>query len=111
MPEGLPVSRPSAAPAPQPAVEAEPAPAAEDAEELVDITSPMVGTFYAAASPDSEDFVEAGARVTPEAVVCIVEAMKVMNEIKAECSGVIAEVVATNGQPVEYGQVLFRVKP
>jgi acetyl-CoA carboxylase biotin carboxyl carrier protein len=84
---------------------------AGDVEELVSITSPMVGTFYSAPSPDSEEFVDVGMRVTPETVVCIVEAMKVMNEIKADCSGTVVEIVATNGQPVEYGQVLYCVKP
>jgi acetyl-CoA carboxylase biotin carboxyl carrier protein len=77
---------------------------------LKDITSPMVGTFYRAASPDSSAFVDVGARVTEDTVVCIIEAMKVMNEIKAETSGVIAEVVAENSKPVQFGQVLFRVR-
>jgi len=80
-------------------------------QELVEIKSPIVGTFYVAPSPDSEPFVEVGSTVKPQTVVCIVEAMKVMNEIKAEASGTIVEVLATNGQAVEYGQVLFKVKP
>ena len=84
---------------------------AGDADGLVEVTSPMVGTFYAAPSPDSEPFVDVGTRVTAELVVCLIEAMKVMNEIKAECAGTVVELVALNGQPVEYGQVLFRVKP
>ncbi len=75
-----------------------------------DIVSPMVGTFYRAASPDAPSFVDIGKEVTEETVVCIIEAMKVMNEIKAETSGVIAEVVAENGKPVQFGQVLFRVR-
>ena len=82
------------------------APAAASKE----ITSPMVGTFYRAASPESPTFIEVGKEVNPETVVCIIEAMKVMNEIKAEVSGVIAEVVAENGKPVQFGQALFKVR-
>lgn len=78
---------------------------------LVDITSPIVGTYYATPSPDSDPYVEIGSRVEPNTVVCIVEAMKVMNEIKAEIIGTIAQVLVKSGQAVEYGQVLFRVKP
>jgi acetyl-CoA carboxylase biotin carboxyl carrier protein len=85
------------------------APAAE-ASSLKEITSPMVGTFYSSSSPEAAPYVEIGQTVTPETVVCIVEAMKVMNEIKAEVAGVIAEVAAENGMPVQYGQALFRVK-
>jgi acetyl-CoA carboxylase biotin carboxyl carrier protein len=89
--------------------------AAESAEQpqapdVVDITSPIVGTFYAAPSPDTEPYVEVGSRVTPDTVVCIIEAMKVMNEIKAETAGTIVEVLCQAGQAIEYGQVLFRVK-
>jgi len=73
------------------------------------IRSPMVGTFYTAASPDSPPFVKVGDPVGPESTVCIVEAMKVFNEIPAECSGKIAAVLATNGQSVEFNQPLFRV--
>ena len=80
-------------------------------ENLVEIKSSIVGTFYSAPSPDSEPYVELGSNVSPQTVVCIVEAMKVMNEIKAETSGTIAEILVTNGQAVQYGQVLFRVKP
>jgi acetyl-CoA carboxylase biotin carboxyl carrier protein len=75
-----------------------------------EIVSPMVGTFYRAASPDAPPFVEVGKAVTADTVVCIIEAMKVMNEIKAEISGVIAEVIAENGKPVQFGQALFRVR-
>ena len=82
----------------------------EGAMPLKDIVSPMVGTFFRAASPDSSPFAEVGKEVTEETVVCIIEAMKVMNEIKAEISGVIAEVVAENGKPVQFGQTLFRVR-
>ncbi|HEY8904080.1 MAG TPA: acetyl-CoA carboxylase biotin carboxyl carrier protein, partial [Chthoniobacterales bacterium] len=77
---------------------------------LKEITSPMVGTFYGSPSPDSPAYVSVGQTITPDTVVCIVEAMKVMNEIKAEVSGVIAEIVAENGKPVQFGQALFRVK-
>jgi acetyl-CoA carboxylase biotin carboxyl carrier protein len=77
---------------------------------LKDITSPMVGTFYRSPSPESGSFVEVGANVTEDTVVCIIEAMKVMNEIKAETSGVIAEVLVENGKPVQFGQALFRVR-
>ncbi|MFB3891933.1 MAG: acetyl-CoA carboxylase biotin carboxyl carrier protein [Phycisphaerae bacterium] len=99
----------AAAPAAAPAPAAQP-PAPEPAEKLIEIRSPMVGTFYAAPSPDTEAFVQPGTRVSDDSVVCIVEAMKVMNEIKAECSGEIVEVCVRNAQPVEYGQVLFRVR-
>jgi acetyl-CoA carboxylase biotin carboxyl carrier protein len=77
---------------------------------LKDIVSPMVGTFFQAASPDAAPFVDVGTKVNEDTVVCIIEAMKVMNEIKAETSGVIAEVVAENSKPVQFGQVLFRVR-
>ncbi len=97
---------PAAAAAP-----AAPAPAAAPAENLLEIKSPMVGTFYWAPSPDSDPYVKTGARVSSDTVVCIIEAMKVMNEIKAECAGTIVEVAVENGRPVEYGQVLFRVRP
>ncbi len=80
-------------------------------EGLLEIKSPIVGTFYEASSPDSGPFVELGSHVEPPTVVCIIEAMKVMNEIKAEVSGTIVEKVAKNGQAVEYNQVLFRVRP
>jgi len=92
--------------APSAATRAEQAP-----EELIDIKSPMVGTFYAAAGPDSDPYVAVGTAVSEDSVVCIIEAMKVMNEIKAECSGTVQEICVKNAQPVEYGQVLFRVKP
>jgi acetyl-CoA carboxylase biotin carboxyl carrier protein len=81
-----------------------------EASRLRDIVSPMVGTFFRAASPDAPPFVEIGKEVTEETVVCIIEAMKVMNEIKAETKGVIAEIVAENGKPVQFGQVLYRVR-
>jgi acetyl-CoA carboxylase biotin carboxyl carrier protein len=71
----------------------------------------MVGTFYATPSPDSEPYVELGSHVTEQTVICIIEAMKVMNEIKAEVEGTIEEILVTSGQAVEYGHPLFRVKP
>jgi acetyl-CoA carboxylase biotin carboxyl carrier protein len=75
-----------------------------------DLPSPMVGTFYSAASPESSPFVTVGQQITPETTICIIEAMKVMNEIKAETSGVITEILAENGKPVQYGQALFRIR-
>ena len=105
-----PVALPAAAPAAvlPPAV----APAAVGAEEpgIVYVKSPMVGTFYRAASPESASFVEVGAAVTEKSVVCIIEAMKIMNEIQAEVKGTVVEVLVESGQPVEYGQRLFKVK-
>ena len=104
-----------AAYAPQPA-QAAPAPAlaapaaAEPKPLGREITSPMVGTFYSAPSPEASAFVEVGTEVTEDSVVCIIEAMKVMNEIKAETKGVIAEILAESGKPVQYGQALFRLK-
>ena len=104
-PQAIPASAPAAA-------VAAPAPAAEEpVSDLIDIPSPMVGTFYSASSPDSDAYVSVGDKIGGETLVCIIEAMKVMNEIKAECSGTIAEICIENAQPVEFGQVLFRVKP
>jgi acetyl-CoA carboxylase biotin carboxyl carrier protein len=80
-------------------------------DDLLDIKSPIVGTFYEGPSPDSDPYVDLGSHVNSQTVVCIVEAMKVMNEIKAEVSGLVVEKRVSNGQAVEYGQVLFRVKP
>jgi acetyl-CoA carboxylase biotin carboxyl carrier protein len=78
---------------------------------LVEVTSPMVGTFYRSPSPDSPPFVEVGSKVTTGDTLCIIEAMKLMNELEAELDGTIREVLVQNGEPVEYGQVLFRVEP
>jgi len=92
---------------------AQPAPAAEPADEtagLEIISSPIVGTFYRAPGPDKDPFVKEGSKVSPDSVVCIVEAMKLMNEIQAEVSGEIVKIFVENGQPVEYGQPLFGVK-
>jgi acetyl-CoA carboxylase biotin carboxyl carrier protein len=77
----------------------------------VDIKSPMIGTFYRAPSPESASYVEVGTEVNPDTVVCIIEAMKVMNEIKAEAKGVITQVMVENAKPVEFGQPLFRIRP
>ncbi len=78
---------------------------------LIDITAPIVGTFYASPSPDSANFVKVGDKVEQGKVLCIIEAMKLMNEIEAEISGTITEILVKNEEPVEYGQVLFRVSP
>ena len=86
------------------------APKAIESVPLREIVSPMVGTFYRSASPDVPPFVDVGKTVTEDTVVCIIEAMKVMNEIKAETGGIITEVVAENGKPVQFGQVLFRIR-
>lgn len=77
----------------------------------VEIKSPMIGTFYRAPSPESAPYVEVGTEVNPDTVVCIIEAMKVMNEIKAEMRGVITAVLVDNAKPVEFGQPLFKVRP
>jgi acetyl-CoA carboxylase biotin carboxyl carrier protein len=98
--------------APQaPAGERKPAESAADESNAILVRSPMVGTFYAAANPDSPAFVKIGDRVGPESTVCIIEAMKVFNEIPAECAGRIAAVLAQNGDAVEFNQPLFRVEP
>ncbi len=83
----------------------------ETDEDLIEITSPMVGTFYRAPSEGAEPYVTVGSVVEPDTVVCIVEAMKVMNEVKSEVSGEIVEILVQNAEPVEFGQVLFLVKP
>lgn len=92
---------------------ATPAPVLEtdDEDGLVRIESPMVGTFYSAANPDSPPFISVGATVAPETVVCLIEAMKIFNEIKAECSGTVRKVLVKGGDAVEFGQTLFLVEP
>jgi acetyl-CoA carboxylase biotin carboxyl carrier protein len=103
-------SSPSAAPVASPA---SPAPSASAPKEEAGVTyvkSPMVGTFYRAASPESKPFVDGGSKISENSVVCIIEAMKIMNEIQAETKGTVVEVLVENGQPVEYGQRLFKVK-
>jgi acetyl-CoA carboxylase biotin carboxyl carrier protein len=102
-----------------PAAPAAPAPASPEApeatgkadDEFLTITSPMVGTFYASSDPDASPYVTIGSPVEPETIVCIIEAMKVFNEIKAGVSGTIEQVLVRNEQAVEYGQPLFRVRP
>jgi acetyl-CoA carboxylase biotin carboxyl carrier protein len=86
-----------------------PAPVVNTGE--TDIKSPMIGTFYRSPSPEAVSYVEIGTEVNPESVVCIIEAMKVMNEIKAEVKGVVTQMLVENGKPVEFGQPLFRVRP
>jgi acetyl-CoA carboxylase biotin carboxyl carrier protein len=98
----------SAIAAPPPATATPPAPAASTE---IEIKSPMIGTFYRAPSPESVSYVEAGTEVQPDTVVCIIEAMKVMNEIKAEAKGVITQVLVENAKPVEFGQPLFKLRP
>jgi acetyl-CoA carboxylase biotin carboxyl carrier protein len=100
---------PAAAPAPPTAAPAAAAPAVPAADQKF-IVSPMVGTMYRSPSPDAPSYIEVGQEVDEETVVCIIEAMKVMNEIKAEVRGVITEVLAENAKPVEFGQKLFAVK-
>ena len=98
-----------AAPAPAPQAAAPAAPAGDEAG-VTYIKSPMVGTFYKSASPESKPYVEPGSKITESSVVCIIEAMKIMNEIQAETKGTIVEILVENGAPVEYGQRLFKVK-
>ncbi|MBM7631582.1 acetyl-CoA carboxylase biotin carboxyl carrier protein [Geomicrobium sediminis] len=85
-------------------------PNAEATDDSVEITSPMVGTFYRASSPDADPYVQVGDQVHSESIVCIVEAMKLMNELEAETKGEIVEILVENGELVDYGQPLFRVK-
>lgn len=99
-----------AAPAAVAVAPAAAAPPATTEEELPTIDSPMVGTFYSAATPDATAFVTVGDSVSEDSVVCIVEAMKIFNEIKAECNGTIASVLVKNGEAIEFGQPLFTVR-
>jgi acetyl-CoA carboxylase biotin carboxyl carrier protein len=87
------------------------APVATVPSNEVEVKSPMIGTFYRAPSPESAPYIEVGAEVNPDTVVCIIEAMKVMNEIKAEVKGVVTQVMVENAKPVEFGQPLFKVRP
>ena len=104
--QARPIEVSHATPAPEPAAPAAPV----IRTDLHDITSPMVGTFYRAPAPDAKAFVEVGDRVKVGQTVCIVEAMKLMNEIVADAEGTVEAISAENGQPVEYGQVLFQIK-
>jgi len=111
--EGAAPPAPSAVP-PPPA--SGPSPTEEEAQSeapagLIEITSPMVGTFYRSPSPDAAPYVDVGARVGRGSVLCIIEAMKLMNELESEVEGTIARILVDNAQPVEYGQVLFLVDP
>ncbi len=103
----MPVVTPTLHPSPGPTPVLTSAPAPPESE----IKSPMIGTLYRAPSPDAAPYVELGTPVDPDTVVCIIEAMKVMNEIKAETKGVITQVLVENGKPVEFGQPLFKVRP
>ena len=85
--------------------------AATTASDLIEVKSPMVGTFYCAPAPDAPSYAEVGARVSPGDTLCIIEAMKLMNELESEVSGVIQEICVANADPVEFGQVLFRLSP
>ncbi len=100
------LARPAAGPA-----ASTPAAGAAASSGDMDIKSPMIGTFYRSPSPDSAAYVEVGTEVGPDTVVCIIEAMKVMNEIKAETRGIITSILSDNAKPVEFGQPLFKVRP
>ena len=104
------VAAPVAAAAPAP-VAAAPAPTADNTAGTTTINAPMVGTFYAKANPESPPFVKVGDRVSADTIVCIVEAMKVFNEIPAECSGTIVEVLVSDQQAVDFGKPMFRIQP
>lgn len=102
------------APAPvagAPAAAQTPAAPAAPAKNLIEIKSPMVGTFYAKPKPDKPDYVSVGSKVAPKTVVCQLEAMKLFNEITADCNGTVAEVCVKNGDAVEFNQVMFRIEP
>lgn len=105
-----PAAAPAGAPAPALTAATPDVAASAPADEGAEISSPMVGTFYRKPAPDSPNFVEVGTAVSEGQTLCIIEAMKVMNEIKAERSGTICAVVAEDGNPVQYGDVLFRIK-
>jgi acetyl-CoA carboxylase biotin carboxyl carrier protein len=102
-------SEPAALPA-APAADTPPPATASAASGGIEIKSPMVGTFYASPSPDAPPFISVGQTITPDTVVCIIEAMKVMNEVKAEVAGTVTEICAENGKPVQFGQAMFRLK-
>jgi acetyl-CoA carboxylase biotin carboxyl carrier protein len=109
MPTAMPTAPAPAAPATVPATP-EP-PAAKSPDSLVYVKSPIVGTFYESASPSTPPFVRIGEHVTPGTVLCIIESMKLMNEIEADVAGVVETKVVQNGQPVEYGEALFGIRP
>ena len=91
--------------------EAEPAPKPDPAKHYLEVKSPMVGTFYGSPEPGAKPYVSVGDRISKGQILCIIEAMKIMNEIESEFDGVVKQVLAQNAHPVEYGQVLFRVDP
>ncbi|RIH88533.1 acetyl-CoA carboxylase biotin carboxyl carrier protein [Calidithermus roseus] len=116
VPAPVPVPVPPPAPEPAPAANSTPAPAPEPKPEEpavkgVEIKAPIVGTFYRAPSPDAEPFVKEGDTVKKGQVLCIIEAMKLMNEIESDVSGIVRKILVSNGEPVEYGQVLFIIEP
>jgi acetyl-CoA carboxylase biotin carboxyl carrier protein len=100
VPAAVPIAAPAAVPAPE----------AEKPSNLLEFKSPLVGTFYRSSKPDSDPFVNVGDEVNSEKILCIIEAMKVMNEIKAEMNGVVREVLVKNGQAVEFGEILFLIE-
>lgn len=102
---------PPSAPAPMSTIPATPPPPPLPTTPETEVRSPMIGTFYRSPSPEAAAYVEVGAEVNPDTVVCIIEAMKVMNEIKAEARGVVTEVLVENAKPVEFGQALFKLRP
>jgi acetyl-CoA carboxylase biotin carboxyl carrier protein len=103
---GAPAAAPTAG-----AAEAPPVAPAASSSNFIDVTSPMVGTFYRSPAPDAPAYVDVGGRVSPGDTLCIIEAMKLMNELECEVSGTVVEVCVSDAQPVEFGQVLFRVDP
>lgn len=111
VPTSAPTPATTAAPLAAPASASSPPAAVDPSAGLESICSPMVGTFYSAASPDAPAFVKVGDVVNEDTVVCLVEAMKIFNEIKAECAGTIEKVLVNNGDPVEFGQELYFIKP
>jgi acetyl-CoA carboxylase biotin carboxyl carrier protein len=111
LPASYPVALPPAGTSGLPPVPGSAAAATPAMPPPLEIKSPMIGTFYRAPSPDAADYVEIGTEVTPETVVCLIEAMKVMNEIKAEVKGVVTHILVENAKPVEFGQPLFRIRP
>jgi acetyl-CoA carboxylase biotin carboxyl carrier protein len=111
VPASLDVTVPAPVPSRAPAANPGPAPAVAQETKYHEVKSPIVGTFYRAPAPDASPFVQIGSEVSPGSVLCIVEAMKLMNEIESDVSGKIAKILVENGQPVEYDQALFLVEP
>ncbi len=110
-PAAAPAAVPAAVPAPSATPSAPPPAAPAVRSDLVPLTAPMVGTFYRASAPGEPPFVQVGSRINAGQPVCVLEAMKLMNELEAEVSGEVVEILVENGTPVEFGQVLMRVKP